>query len=324
MCKKLIILFIYFISSLFANRIPVIIDTDIGTDIDDTWALSYLLLQPEVDIKLVLTESHNTPARTKVAAKFLQLIGRTDIPIGTGFQQDNFSGPADGALFSWANDFNLNDYNGTIYEDGISAMLNIIESLDYVILLVISPCPNIQIALEMNQNFSNKVKIIAMGGSLHIGYNGMAPAVPEYNIVNDIPASWALYNASWTIISAPLDVTVFSQIGGLAYQQILNSQNPITQLLIQNYQYWYTHCSWANNSGLIPPNPENISSTLHDLVSAFMIVENEFLIKNNLPIMIESTGDTVITTLGRTVTEATSWKSPQAIKNWGEYIASVL
>lgn len=30
------------------SKIPVIIDTDIGTDIDDTWAIAYLLNRPEV------------------------------------------------------------------------------------------------------------------------------------------------------------------------------------------------------------------------------------------------------------------------------------
>ena len=35
------------------NRVPVILDTDIGGDIDDTWALAMLLKSPELDLKLV-------------------------------------------------------------------------------------------------------------------------------------------------------------------------------------------------------------------------------------------------------------------------------
>lgn len=34
--------------------IPVILDTDIGTDIDDLWALAMLLKCPELEIKLVI------------------------------------------------------------------------------------------------------------------------------------------------------------------------------------------------------------------------------------------------------------------------------
>lgn len=38
----------------------------------------------QIDLKLVLTDSHNTPARTKIVAKYLYYVNRTDIPIGTG------------------------------------------------------------------------------------------------------------------------------------------------------------------------------------------------------------------------------------------------
>ncbi|HSD27210.1 MAG TPA: nucleoside hydrolase, partial [Vicinamibacteria bacterium] len=38
-----------------ARRIPVILDTDIGDDIDDTWALVLALKSPEIDLRLVVT-----------------------------------------------------------------------------------------------------------------------------------------------------------------------------------------------------------------------------------------------------------------------------
>ncbi len=40
--------------SVKGARIPVILDTDIGGDIDDTWALGLLLKSPELDLKLVV------------------------------------------------------------------------------------------------------------------------------------------------------------------------------------------------------------------------------------------------------------------------------
>ncbi len=41
-------------ASAKVGRIPVILDTDIGGDIDDTWALGLLLKSPELDLKLVV------------------------------------------------------------------------------------------------------------------------------------------------------------------------------------------------------------------------------------------------------------------------------
>ena len=43
------------------TKIPVILDTDIGDDIDDTWALGFLLRSPEFDVKLVVGD-HFSPS----------------------------------------------------------------------------------------------------------------------------------------------------------------------------------------------------------------------------------------------------------------------
>ncbi len=52
--------------------IPVVLDTDIGTDIDDTWALAQVLRSPELDLKLVLTETGDARYRAAIAAKILE------------------------------------------------------------------------------------------------------------------------------------------------------------------------------------------------------------------------------------------------------------
>ena len=63
------------------NKIPVILDTDIGGDIDDTWALAMVLKSPELDLKLVVTDTGNTTYRACVTAKMLEVAGRTDVPV---------------------------------------------------------------------------------------------------------------------------------------------------------------------------------------------------------------------------------------------------
>ena len=58
--------------------IPVILDTDIGTDVDDVWALVFLLCCPELDLKLVTTSTGDTEYRARIAAKVLMSwAGRT-------------------------------------------------------------------------------------------------------------------------------------------------------------------------------------------------------------------------------------------------------
>jgi hypothetical protein len=73
-------------------RIPVILDTDIGDDIDDTWALAMVLKCPELDLKLVVGDQRKSLYRAKLIAKFLERAGRTDIPVGVGLGPEKGKG----------------------------------------------------------------------------------------------------------------------------------------------------------------------------------------------------------------------------------------
>ena len=57
---------------------PVILDTDIGIDIDDTWALAMLLNSPELDLRLVSVATGDAAYRARLAAKFLDRAGRAE------------------------------------------------------------------------------------------------------------------------------------------------------------------------------------------------------------------------------------------------------
>jgi len=50
-----------------SNSIPVILDTDIGDDIDDAYALALILRSPELDLRAVTTVYGNTLARARQA-----------------------------------------------------------------------------------------------------------------------------------------------------------------------------------------------------------------------------------------------------------------
>jgi hypothetical protein len=130
-----------------------------------------------------------------------------------------------------------------------------------------------------------------------------------------------MYASNWNIVSAPLDTTTLAQIVGDPYQQILHSSDNITRLLLENYNYWFEHCSWVNTSGILPPNPNTTSSALHDLVAAFLTVEQNYLIMQDFSITVDTDGFTIITTNGRDVTEAIQWNN---LEGWCQEIAERL
>jgi hypothetical protein len=62
----------------------IIIDTDIGDDVDDAFAVALALKSPEVEILGITTTFGDTEARAKLVDRMLGEAGRTDIPVAVG------------------------------------------------------------------------------------------------------------------------------------------------------------------------------------------------------------------------------------------------
>jgi purine nucleosidase len=70
-----------------AQRIPVILDTDIGSDIDDAVCLSYLLSEPRCELVGITTVSGRPKERAALADAVCQAAGRKDVPIHSGIDR---------------------------------------------------------------------------------------------------------------------------------------------------------------------------------------------------------------------------------------------
>ena len=66
------------------NKEKVLLDTDIGSDIDDSAALAYLLAQEKCDLLGVTTVSGEPVRRAQMVSALLRAAGRSDIPVYPG------------------------------------------------------------------------------------------------------------------------------------------------------------------------------------------------------------------------------------------------
>ena len=62
----------------------IIIDTDIGDDIDDALAIAFAVLRPELEVEAITTVYGPTDLRLEIVSKLLHVLGRDDIPIAAG------------------------------------------------------------------------------------------------------------------------------------------------------------------------------------------------------------------------------------------------
>ncbi|CAE7452475.1 unnamed protein product [Symbiodinium natans] len=229
-----------------AAPLRVILDTDIGDDIDDAWALSALLQDPRVDLRLVVTDSYSSLHRAQVLAKFLDLAGRlNDVPaIALG---PNTTGKPL-IMEGWASPKDLAKFPGTIHDSAADAIIEevtqAVQDQAPISLLVLSPCPAVAHALQRAPWLSRVASIHAMGGSIWHGNNGTGLPVPEWNVRADVASSRVLY--AHLNVTAPLDVAGLAQIDGPAFGKLLQCQGhvPVVRALLHMFKTWLPRCPW--------------------------------------------------------------------------------
>ncbi|MFW6162592.1 MAG: nucleoside hydrolase [Planctomycetota bacterium] len=297
-----------------SGRIPVILDTDIGTDIDDTWALCLALKSPEFDLRLILCdypkhpEYQKTVYRAKIIAKLLEAAGRTDIPVGLGAGKKEGRGKQ--RQEDWVRDYSLEDYPGTVHEDGVGAMIKtVMESQEPITVIATGPVSNLEVALEREPRIATKARFVGMQGSIYVGYGGRGNPAAEFNVKCNPQALQAVFAAPWSVTITPLDTCGVVHVRGKKYAKIRDSEDPLIRALMENYRIWS-----GRKNGKLPGG----SSTLFDTVAIYLAATDANLCKmETLPLRVTDKGMTVIDKAdGRKVRAAVKWKDLEAFEDW--------
>src|SRR5262249_27868961 len=169
-------------------RRRIVLDTDIGSDVDDALALGLALASPELDLVAVTTVSGDTTVRARIAARLLALAGRADVPVYAGCSEP-LGGGAGFAWFGHEGEGLLDGARGAVApEHAVDALLRLFREQDGLELVTIGPLTNVAEALERDPALARRVvRLTAMGGWLRevaIGGNRLPPAV-DYNLCSD-------------------------------------------------------------------------------------------------------------------------------------------
>ena len=294
------------VASEDANKKPlaVILDTDIGDDIDDTWALGLLLKSPELDVKLVVGDYGKAEYRAKLLAKLLQAAGRTDIPVGMGLR---LNPDAQGPQAEWVKDYDLKSYPGKIHEDGVQAIIDtILGSQEPITLIAIGPLPNIAAALEREPRIAQRARFVGMHGSVRLGYGGSSTPAAEWNVRADPKSCAKVFTAPWEMTITPLDTCGLIQLRGEKYKALRGSPDPIARTLMENYRLW---------CGKDPGRADRESSTLFDTVAVYLAFSRDLCVMERLGVSVKDDGFTVIDEKAKAMDCAMEWKDLGAFED---------
>ena len=290
------------------EKIPVILDTDIGGDIDDTWGLALLLSRPELDLKLITISSTSPRFSAKVAAKFCECVNRGDVPIGIGFRSLTNSGRSEDKIKKhqrdWVEDYDIAAYPGKISYDAVGEMIETIRKSDSpVTLIAIGPASNLAEAINRAPDIADKVRVKALFGSIYKGYDG--PPCAEYNVWADIPAAKRFMEGFDDITLSPLDTCFDIPNSKEQFARLLEAENknPLVKALVENCRVWCkNHPRWEGK-------PCDNWDYICDTVAVYLAYSEELVNIETLPVSVNKEGKTPIDREnGKNVRIALSWK----------------
>ena len=288
--------------------IPVILDTDIGDDIDDTWALALLLKSPELDLKLVVGDYGEAQYRARLLAKLLERAGRSDVSVGVGL---DIAPRGEGRQNAWIKDYDLNSYPGKVLTNGVQAIIDtIMNSPQPVTLICIGPVPNIAEALKREPRIAQHARFVGMDGSVRLGY-GTAKPCAEWNVKADPKALQAVFAAPWDITITPLDTCGLVTLAGDKYGRVRDATDRNVADLIANYRVWV-----ANQPALAADMADHHSTTLFDTVAVYLALRPDQCVMEKLNLRVTDDGFTVIDPQARPVNVAAQWKDLGAYEDF--------
>jgi inosine-uridine nucleoside N-ribohydrolase len=303
------------------EKVPIIFDTDICDDIDDTWALAVLVRSPEFDVKLITTAVGNTESKARTVAKFLETVGRMDIPVGIGVQQHKGSHRQD----AWAKDYDLGSYPGKIYKDGVQALIDtIMKSRKPIKVIATGPLPNIAAALEREPRIADKAEFVGMHGSIRRGYDGRVIPDAEYNVKAFVKEAQKVFTAPWDMTITPLDTCGIVHLKDQKYQKVLKRDSILTRALMENYRTWYKQGVLNENKDLseaevnkrVDEKINNSSTTLFDTVAIYLAMSRELVRMEKLGIRVADDGYTRIDDKAKVINCATEWKDLSSFEDF--------
>jgi len=187
-------------------REKVIIDSDIGDDVDDAFALALAVKSPEIEILGVSTAFRDTELRAKIVDRFLGEVGRPEIPVMAGK-------PGAATLMSQGK-YVGGRFAKSSHGDAAEFLLDQIRKYPgEITLIAIGPLMNVGAAIDRDAATFRKLKrVVIMGGSVRKGYGDLGytehvPPQPEWNILNDVASAQKLFASGVPLFVMPLDST---------------------------------------------------------------------------------------------------------------------
>lgn len=255
--------------------LDIILDTDMGTDVDDALALAFALSHPQINLRAVTTVSGDTVRRARIAKKLLLFAGRDDIEVAAGergeqsqTQRSPEAGHEDAMLGDDARELPISG------RDAVTLLLEACEKQPLEV-AVVGMQSNIAAALERDPSFAHDVGRLAVMGGVFAPVMFLGAELPpsiDHNLNVDQPASLRALNAGMATLYVPGDVTMGAWLTATQLDH-LRKGDLLCKELARQIDIWTPRLR-ALGRGIVP---EEYVALLHDPLTVACMVDRRFV-----------------------------------------------
>ncbi len=215
------------------SKIKIILDTDIGDDIDDAYALACLATVPECKLLGVTTAYGHTEQRAQIAGKLLKVMGRTDVPVYAGRASNHDIG----RQYQWAKSYTGANIKKSSAVEFLKKEIE--KQPGEVTILAIGALTNIADLVTKYPAIVPRIKrIVIMGGSVYSGYGTSKEPQIEWNIRCDPPAARSVFGCGAVITVAGLEATAMMQFEAERQKRLFGIGTATTDALAALTNLW--------------------------------------------------------------------------------------
>lgn len=262
----------------------ILIDTDLGDDVDDVLALAFALLRPELSVKAITTTTFDSYKRAQIVGKLLKIMGRTDVPFAPGMNFPLRSiTPAEEKILTEVGGYKLNHASFVKPDDALPApgadavalMAQTIEAhAGDIALVTLGPLTNVAVLLRRHPHLAPKIQWIAMmGGELELNRS-------EHNVSWDVTATDIVFTSGVPLFLGTWSVTRQFVLTPADCARIKNLGTPLGAALSECIELW-----WPHKGG--KPGP-----VMYDVAPVLWSFDRSFFSTESLPVRIETHGQT--------------------------------
>lgn len=290
-----LLVIIFLAAPIFAatQQVPLILDTDIGTDVDDAYTLVLAARSPQLDLRAVTTVYGNVALRSAIARKLLLMMGKGDVPVASG-QEKAFDG-REIKMQGWEGK-GLLEGGETVKGVSMIPAWKLItqvlsQSKQKMVVASVGGLSNVALALQKQPSLREKIaRLVIMGGCVR-PFVLQGKRIPDYletNFHHDVDAAAMVLRTGIPVTLAPAEITFQTKLLLRDFKRLQKSTSPLSRAMSAMTTDFGARLKTFMKSFGVDTYYDDMATLLHDPLAVYTLVDPSIVKMERVKIRVET------------------------------------